>query len=140
MTTTPEKTFEEYFGKTPVELALKVISKEKEDLLSDCNTWLSDLEIIDERYNEHIKKELDSKIDRMYNLMLDQIEQEIQRVYSYASFEDFINEYFVFRSAEYKIANQLISLHEQDNENFKKVSQYAKDNKELFIQLLKALE
>jgi len=136
----PAQVFEDYFEKSPCDLALKIIEKEKEGLLSDCNSWLSDLDIVEDRLNERIKAELDSKIDSMYRLMIDSISEQIQRVFAYATFEYFIDEYFQFRTKEYKLAKQLIYLFENDKENFDKVAQFAKNDKELFIQLLKSLE
>jgi hypothetical protein len=68
------------------------------------------------------------------------ISEQVEKVFCFSTFEDFVNEYFPFRSIEYKISKQLILLDENDKENFDKVAQFAKNDKELFIQLLKSLE
>ena len=137
---TIEKIFNDYFNKSPCDAALLFLSKDKKYLVDECSTWLSDLEIAEGRQNERVKIELDGKIETLYSTMLDAISEEVDRVYMVYSFEDFVNQYFEFRSEEYIISKQLIHIHENDKENFAKVGQYAKDNKELFIQLLKALE
>lgn len=135
---TPNQIFNDYFNKTAVEKAAQLIANDLDGFKSDCETWLSDLEIIEERLNERIKIELEDKIDSLYRKSEELISEQVEKVFCFASFEDFVNEYFPFRSIEYKIGKHLCFLEETDQENLDKLGQYAKDNKELFLQLIEA--
>jgi hypothetical protein len=140
MKVTAAQVFQTYFKMTPTEKASKFIEHNFERPKSDVEYWLSDLEIIEERMNERIKVELESKIDTLYNIMLNSIEEQIEKVYNSLSFEDFVNEYFPYRSIEKKIANDLITLEETDKESLYKLGLVAVDNKELFLMLLESIK
>jgi hypothetical protein len=135
---TPQQIFTNYFGRTPTEKAAQRITNDLDAFKSDCETWLSDLEITDGRLNERIKSELEYKITSLYRKSEELIYEQVEKIFCFSTFEDFINEYFPFRSIEYKIGKHLCFLEETDKETLDKLGQYAKDNKELFLQLIEA--
>jgi len=135
---TPSEIFKNYFGKTAAEKAAQKIINDLDGFKSDCESWLSDLEIVEGRLNERIKSELEDKITSLYRKSEELICEQIEKVFCFSTFEDFINEYFGFRTIEYKIGKHLCFLEETDKETLDKLGQYAKDNKELFLQLIEA--